>query len=111
MRIAVTDANIFIDLIKLDLIAHLFTIEVEIFTTSEVLEELHDHQADELYGFHQNGQLFIHALTDAQRQAVGVLKVQKSLSYADRTVILDFGRTGKPSASRIRQRVRPYCPI
>ncbi|HFA47898.1 MAG TPA: RloB domain-containing protein, partial [Bacteroidetes bacterium] len=25
-------------------------------------------------------------------------------------IFLDFGRTGKPSASRIRQRVRPYCP-
>ena len=37
MRLAVTDANIFIDLIKLDLMAHLFSIELEVITTAEVL--------------------------------------------------------------------------
>ncbi|MCB0517310.1 MAG: hypothetical protein H6577_27005 [Lewinellaceae bacterium] len=88
MRLAVTDANIFIDLIKLDLVAHLFVIELEIFTTAEVLEELNDHQTEVLNGFHREGLLSIHVLTNDQHKAVGALKIHVGLSYTDRTVIV-----------------------
>jgi hypothetical protein len=88
MRLAVTDANIFIDLIKLDLVAHLFGIELEIFTTAEVLEELNDHQAEVLNGFHRDGLLSIQVLTDDQHKAVEALKIHNALSYTDRTVIV-----------------------
>ena len=38
MKVAVTDANIFIDLIFLDLIDHLFKLDVELYTTHEVVD-------------------------------------------------------------------------
>ena len=88
MRLAVTDANIFIDLIKLDLMAHLFSIELEVITTAEVLEELNDHQAEVLNGFHRDGLLFTHILTDVQHKAVEALKIHSALSYTERTVIV-----------------------
>jgi len=88
MRVAVTDANIFIDLIKLDLIAHLFGIGLEIFTTAEVLEELNDRQVALLRQFEQDGLLTVKVLTDEHRNAVTMLKVQAGLSYTDRSVIV-----------------------
>lgn len=88
MRLAITDANIFIDLIKLDLMVYLFNIELEVFTTSEVLEELNDRQAEVLNGFHQDGLLSIHVLTDDQHKVVKALKIHAALSYTDRTVIV-----------------------
>lgn len=88
MRLAVTDANIFIDLIKLDLVAHLFAIELEIFTTADVLEELNDQQVEVLNDFHRDGLLSIHVLTDDQHEAVKALKIHTALSYTDRTVIV-----------------------
>lgn len=88
MRLAVTDANIFIDLIKLDLIAHLFSIELEIYTCEDVIDELNDHQTDILRKFQQSGQLIIRHLTDDERHMVDTLKSQRGLSYADRSSIV-----------------------
>ncbi|MEZ4963381.1 MAG: hypothetical protein R2830_26395 [Saprospiraceae bacterium] len=88
MRLAVTDANIFIDLIKLDLVAHLFAIELEIFTTAEVLEELNDAQVALMWQFEWDGLLIVKLLSEVERNAVSQLKAQAGLSYTDRTVIV-----------------------
>lgn len=88
MRVTVTDANIFIDLIKLDLIAHLFAIELEIFTTAEVLEELNDAQVALMQQFERDGLLVVRLLSEVERNAVSQLKAQAGLSYTDRTVIV-----------------------
>ncbi len=88
MRVTVTDANIFIDLIKLDLMAHLFAIELEIFTTAEVLGELNDAQAALMRQFEQDGLLIVKLLSETERNAVSQLKAQAGLSYTDRTVIV-----------------------
>jgi len=48
MKIAVTDANIFIDLIKLQLLGHLFNIDLEIYTTREVIDQLNDAQYEKV---------------------------------------------------------------
>ena len=88
MRLAVTDANIFIDLIKLDLVAHLFAIELEIFTTAEVLEELNDAQVDLMWQFEWDELLIVKLLSVVERNAVSQLKAQAGLSYTDRTVIV-----------------------
>jgi hypothetical protein len=40
MKIAVTDANIFIDLIKLQMLALLFRLGLEIITTQEIVDRL-----------------------------------------------------------------------
>lgn len=39
MKLAVTDANIFIDLIKLQLLDYLFQLGVEIYSTREIIDE------------------------------------------------------------------------
>ena len=88
MRLAVTDANIFIDLIKLDLVAHLFAIELEIFTTAEVLEELNDAQVALMWQVEWDGLLIVKLLSEVERNAVSQLKAQAGLSYTDRTVIV-----------------------
>lgn len=88
MRLAVTVANIFIDLIKLDLVAHLFVIELEIFTSAEVLEELNEAQVTLMRQFERDGLLIVKLLSEAERNAVSQLKAQAGLSYTDRTVIV-----------------------
>jgi uncharacterized protein Smg (DUF494 family) len=57
MKIAITDANVFIDLLEADLIAFLFEIGYEIHTTLEVLNELFDEQQSTLHPFVNNGRL------------------------------------------------------
>jgi len=44
MKVAITDANIFIDIIYLDFLEHLFSIDIEIYTTNTVLCELNLNQ-------------------------------------------------------------------
>jgi len=48
MKVLVTDANIFIDLILLDLLPVLFALGYEIHTTYAVLEELNDAQRGQI---------------------------------------------------------------
>ena len=48
MRIAVTDANIFIDLFEIVWLENLFKIDLEIVTTREVFNELNEPQQESL---------------------------------------------------------------
>lgn len=44
MRVAVTDACIFIDLIELDIIGNFFQLDIELHTTVAVMNELYPEQ-------------------------------------------------------------------
>ena len=44
MTIVVNDANILIDLVKLQILNQFFGLDFQFLTTDLVLEELHDHQ-------------------------------------------------------------------
>lgn len=57
MKLAVTDANIFIDLIKLQLTGFLFNIDLEIHTTQEIVDQLTETQAATLQPFVDAGLL------------------------------------------------------
>lgn len=46
MKFAITDANIFIDLFYLDLIDDFFNLEIELYTSIEVIAELEDEQQE-----------------------------------------------------------------
>ena len=48
MKLAITDANIFIDLFHVGLIDELFLLEIELYTSLEVIFELEDHQQESL---------------------------------------------------------------
>jgi hypothetical protein len=51
MKLAVTDACIFIDLIELQLTAHFFKLQIEIHTSLDVFNELFDNQKEILKAY------------------------------------------------------------
>lgn len=87
MRLAITDANIFIDLIHIGFVEHLFKIGFEIHTCAEVLEELNEKQQGILLSFSETGLLTIHTLSEEDQKKLA-LPMPKSLSNTDVTVIL-----------------------
>jgi hypothetical protein len=86
MKIAITDANIFIDLIKLQMLHFLFAIELEITTTLEVFEELHDPQKQELHQFIDNGQLTLHIFSIEEWDEIKTLAKTRGLTMEDLTI-------------------------
>lgn len=64
LKIAVTDANIFIDLHDLGLTKSFFSLELEIHTTSAVFYELYSEQQEILQAYYSVGRLSIHNLQE-----------------------------------------------
>lgn len=62
MKIAVTDACIFIDLIELDLVQPFFQLRVELHTTIDVINELFPEQKQILPAYEAANKLYIHNL-------------------------------------------------
>jgi hypothetical protein len=86
MKLAVTDANIFIDLIKLQMLALLFNIDMEIHTTGEIVDQLNDQQLVHLNKFIDTGHLQVHYLSVAQLQEVIEMAAPRALELADKSV-------------------------
>ena len=86
MKIAITDANIFIDLIKLSLLGCLFNLGIEIHTTREVYDQLNPTQKSFAEGFVQAGVLHIYNFNIQQLQEINSLQFPAGLEMADRTV-------------------------
>jgi hypothetical protein len=87
MRFAVTDANIFIDLIRIELIDQLFQIDCEIHSSFEVFEELNDYQQQVLQTYTTAGKLTLNLLDPEDLEKVDSQPFPKTLSYTDSTVI------------------------
>lgn len=87
MRIVVTDACIFIDLMELQLAAEFFGLTLEIHTTVDVINELYSQQQDILRAYEQSGKLVIHILSPSENIALAAEDFPKALSAADRSVI------------------------
>lgn len=87
MRIVVTDACIFIDLMELQLTAEFFGLTLEIHTTFDVINELYSQQQDILRTYEQSGKLVIHILSHSENIALADEDFPKALSAADRSVI------------------------
>ncbi|HRI61822.1 MAG TPA: hypothetical protein PK228_18920 [Saprospiraceae bacterium] len=87
MKIAVTDANIFIDLIWLDRIAGLFELGLEVVTPHEVMEELLHNQLDILQPYIESKQLVVHHLSDAAYLELDDWEVSNRLSFPDKTAL------------------------
>ncbi|MFN6945069.1 MAG: hypothetical protein ACK4ND_08975 [Cytophagaceae bacterium] len=85
MKLAITDANIFIDLIKINSLPLLFRLEIELYTTIEVLNELLDHQKPEVLSYQTQGMLTIDS--GISFQSLYKKEINKRLSYADSSVI------------------------
>ncbi|MFV0390332.1 MAG: PIN domain-containing protein [Paludibacteraceae bacterium] len=87
VKIAVTDANIFIDLYDIGLTKSFFNFELEIHTTSAVLYELYSEQQEILQAYQSVGRLFIHNLHEQDFVEIYFENYPKSLSEADKSVL------------------------
>lgn len=87
VKIAVTDANIFIDLYDLGLTKYFFNLELEIHTTSAVLFELYAEQQEILQAYQSVGRLEVHNLQEQDFIEIYNENYPKSLSEADRSVL------------------------
>lgn len=85
-QLAVTDANIFIDLIILELIGHLFGLDIEIHTTREVFDQLTARQKETLLTYHSDGMLTIYDFSAEEMAEIYTLEFPAGLEPADRTV-------------------------
>jgi hypothetical protein len=87
MKLAVTDACIFIDLIELQLTSEFFKLPIEIHTSLDVYNELYPEQKEILKAYSSVGKLKIHNLTSLDKAEIQKIKFPKSLSDNDKTVI------------------------
>ena len=87
MKLAVTDACIFIDLIELQLTSEFFCLPIEIHTSLDVFNELYSEQKEILKAYHSVGRLSIHNLSSQERNQMQEEKLPRSLSDTDKTVL------------------------
>jgi predicted nucleic acid-binding protein len=87
MKLAVTDAYIFIDLYDLQLTDHFFQLGIEIHTSVDVLNELYTHQQQMLAAFQSAGKLIAHIIKEEDKKEIQANLYPKSLSDSDKTVL------------------------
>lgn len=87
MRVAVTDACIFIDLIELDMITSFFQLDLELHTTVAVINELYPEQKQILKVYESVGKLHLHNLKEDDFQEMKQIAFPRGLSQEDRSVL------------------------
>jgi hypothetical protein len=87
MKIAITDANIFIDLIKLQWLGYLFCINIQIYTTAEVINELIDEQLKEVSVFIKSAILKIYSFSSDELEEITRMVAPASLTTEDKSVV------------------------
>ena len=87
MKIGVTDANVFIDLIKLQWLGYLFSIELDIYTTREIIDELNDGQMERVNAFIQSQQLTVYYFSAEELEQISTMKTPASLTTEDKSVV------------------------
>lgn len=86
MKIAITDANIFIDLIHIELHEELFVADLEIHTTLNVFDELNEQQQKKLSKFINRNKLTLHS-KEPTNNIPSEIRLNKSLSISDKSVL------------------------
>jgi hypothetical protein len=87
MRIAITDACIFIDLIQLQLTSRFFKLPLEIHTSHEVFNELNSGQQEILNAYISVDKLVVHKLSSTDWSQIILQPFPKSLSLNDKSVL------------------------
>lgn len=87
MRLAITDACIFIDIYDLQLTSKFFGLELEIHTSVDVFNELYDAQQELLRAYQSVGKLTVHSITGEDRQLIHSKNYPRALSDNDKTVL------------------------
>jgi len=77
MTIVVNDANILIDLVKLQLLSHFFGLDFLFYTTDLVLAELHDDQKAEFDPYIDVGKLRVQEISEEQFNEIIAIKLEK----------------------------------
>ncbi len=89
MTVVVNDANIIIDLIKLELLPHFFELGLKCYTTDLIFAELHDHQQAELEQYVVCGKIEIIELNAVELLQIFTLEAEKpQLSAQDCSAIV-----------------------
>lgn len=94
MKIVVTDACIFIDVIELQLTSRFFGLNLDIHTTADVLNELYPAQQQVLEGYKANSKLTVHILTGEEQTALMSEEFPKALTPEDRSVVFVAKKIG-----------------
>jgi len=87
IKVAVTDACIFIDLYDLGLTNSFFNLDLEIHTTSAVLYELYSEQQQVLNAYRSVNRLTVHNLQEQDFIEINIGEYPKSLSETDKSVL------------------------
>ena len=87
MKIAITDACIFIDIFDLKLTSRLFGLKVEIHTSLDVFNELYPEQREVLNAYMSVGSLIVHNILEADRISIYKEGFPNTLSESDKTVL------------------------
>lgn len=87
MKIVVTDACIFIDVIELQLTAKFFGLEFDIHTSRDVFDELFEEQKQILEAYQENNKLTVHILTPEEKIELLTETFPKALSPEDQSVV------------------------
>lgn len=87
LKIAVTDACIFIDLYDLGLVAAFFNLEIEIHTTTSVYFELYPEQQQVLKAYQTVEKLLVHNLKEQDFIEIYSEEYPKSLWETDKSVL------------------------
>jgi predicted nucleic acid-binding protein len=87
MKVAVTDACIFIDLCDLQLITHFFSMELEIHTTVDIMNELHTEQQQILKVYKSVNKLTVHIIKEEDLAVIDQKLYPRGLTDSDRSVL------------------------
>lgn len=87
MKIAVTDACIFIDLIELRLLVQFFSLDLEIHTSIDVFNELDSDQQELLKDYISVNKLFVHNISSSEWNEIFKMNLPNSLTNSDKSVI------------------------
>lgn len=87
MRLAITDACIFIDLIDLKITSQFFQLELEVHTSNNVWDELDEDAKELLSAYRSVDKLTLHYLDEEAEQEIETMNFPKRLSRQDQTVI------------------------
>jgi len=87
MKLAITDACIFIDLFELQLTAQFFELDIEIHTSLDVFNELYEDQKQLLSAFRSVKKLTIHIIEEKDRMSIYQTAYPRALSDMDKTVL------------------------
>ncbi len=108
MKVAITDANIFIDIIELSLVEFLFQIGLEIHSTIGIIEELTEVQQEIIRYYITDGQLKIHFQTEENLLEIEKESFDQGFSDADCFLLLLSKENGMLLLSGERK-MRLFC--